>query len=146
MTKGQRRERQTWSPPPLLPFFGEGSGQRAGVGEVWGVEWDQLVTSGRKNVPVCSVGPLPLWRSTQSSALGPFVFTFQTPNSRAEATDEHTATPRSSCCRRSVHYNLTCKFSLSKSVCFEDSVSQVSLHMELFLNHAPPPLSAPPKC
>lgn len=60
VTKGpeeREREREAWSPPP--PFLGEGSGQRAGVGEVWGVEWDQLVTSGRKNVPVCSVGPLP---------------------------------------------------------------------------------------
>lgn len=28
-------------------------------GGVGGVEWDQLVTSGRKNVPVCSVGLLP---------------------------------------------------------------------------------------
>lgn len=119
--------------PPPPHFFVEGSGQRAGVGEVWGVEWDQLVTSGRKNVPVCSVGPLPLQRSTQSSVLGPLCFTFQTPNFRAEATDEHTATPRSSC-RRAVHYNLTCEFSLSR-VCLFWCLFRV-VHMELFLNPA----------
>lgn len=55
MTK--KREERDESLP--LPSFEEGSGQGVVVGEVWGVEWDQLVTSGRKNVPVCSVGLLP---------------------------------------------------------------------------------------
>lgn len=43
---------------------------------------------------------------------GAFVFTFQTPNSRAEATDKHTATPRSPRCY-SVLYNLTVPASLA---------------------------------
>lgn len=96
MTKGQRRERQSWSPPP--PFLDEGSGHGAGVGEVRGVEWDQLVTSGRKNVPVCSVGPAPLAAHHTVISAGAFVFTFQTPKPRAEAIDEHTATPHSPRC------------------------------------------------
>lgn len=57
---GKKPEERDDSLPLPLPSLEEGSGQRVGVGEVWGVEWDQLVTSGRKNVPRLLSRPAPL--------------------------------------------------------------------------------------
>lgn len=60
----------------------------------------------QKECPRLLSRPAPLAALHTVISAEAFVFTFQTPNSRAEATDEHTATPRSPCCC-TVHYNLT---------------------------------------
>lgn len=72
----------------------------------------------QKECPRLLSRPAPLAALHTVISAGAFVFTFQTPNSRAEATDEHTATPRSPCCC-TVHHNLTVPASLaSPKSCF----------------------------
>lgn len=72
------------------------------------------MTSGRKNVPVCSVGPLPEHHSTQSSSLGPFVSIFHIPKPRAEATVRPRAPRRSPLHHRTItRISLFCHFNLS---------------------------------
>lgn len=66
----------------------------------------------QKECPRLLSRPAPLAALHTVISAGAFVFTFQTPNSRAEATDEHTATPRSPCCC-TVRYNLTVPASLA---------------------------------
>lgn len=95
----------------------------------------------QKECPRLLSRPAPLAAHHTVISAGAFVFTFQTPNSRAEATDEHTATPRSPrCC--ALLYNLTVPASLALSeVSFfvvEDGVSyeSLTLHMEFFLSPA----------
>lgn len=68
----------------------------------------------QKECPRLLSRPAPLAALHTVISTGAFVFTFQTPNSRAEATDQHTATPRSPCCC-TVHYNLTAPASLAPS-------------------------------
>lgn len=77
----------------------------------------------QKECPRLLSRPAPLAAHHTVINAGAFVFTFQTPNPRAEATDEHTATPRSPrCC--AVLYNLTVPANLaSQSLGFEDGVS-----------------------
>ncbi|GLD72799.1 Wilms tumor protein 1-interacting protein homolog, partial [Lates japonicus] len=60
----------------------------------------------QKECPRLLSRPAPLAALHTVISAEAFAFTSQTPISRAEATDEHTATPRSPCCC-TVHYNLT---------------------------------------
>lgn len=80
----------------------------------------------QKECPRLLSRPAPLAALHTVISAEAFVFTFQTPNSRAEATDEHTATPRSPCCC-TVHYNLTVPASPASAkspfFCFEKTVS-----------------------
>lgn len=125
------------SPPPLLT--GKGSGQRAGVGEVWGVEWDQLVTSVRKNVPVCSVGPLsPRSAPHSHQRRGPLCV--HLPDPRAEATDEHTATspppPHLAAAAVAIISHRSCRFSLSNVSALKKASLKSCFTQESFLSPA----------
>lgn len=78
----------------------------------------------QKECPRLLSPPAPLAALHTVISAGAFVFTFQTPNSGAEATDEHSATPRSPCCC-TVHYNLGVRATPASptSPFFEDGVS-----------------------
>lgn len=91
-------------PSPSLSRWGKRaeSGCWRGVGGWMGPASDLR----QKECPRLLSRPAPLAALHTVISAGAFVFTFQTPNSRAEATDKHTATPRSPCCC-TVHYNLT---------------------------------------
>lgn len=105
VTKGQRRERGRHEalPPPFSWWRKRAeSGCWRGVGGWMGPASDLR----QKECPRLLSRPAPLAALHTVISAGAFVFTFQTPNSRAEATDEHTATPHSPCCC-TVHYNLT---------------------------------------
>lgn len=83
----------------------------------------------QKECPRLLSRPAPLAALHTVISTEAFVFTFQTPNSRAEATDEHTATPRSPCCC-TVHYNLTVPASLvsSKSWFWRQCLLRIASH------------------
>lgn len=88
----------------------------------------------QKECPRLLSRPAPLAALHTAISTGAFVFTFQTPNSRAEATDQHTATSRSPCCC-TVHDkpHCSCQFSLSKvSVSFKSCFTQSSSSILLF--------------
>ncbi len=91
-------------PSPSLPRWGKRaeSGCWRGVGGWMGPASDLR----QKECPRLLSRPAPLAALHTVINAGAFVFTFQTSNSRAEATDELTATPHSPCCC-TVHYDHT---------------------------------------
>lgn len=124
----EKREAST-EPSPSFPRWGKRaeSGCWRGAGGWMGPASDLR----QKECPRLLSRPAPLAALHTVINAEAFVFTFQTPNSRAEATDEHIATPHSPCCC-SIHYMLLQLWPLRRPA-FEDSVSQPP-QMEFFLN------------
>lgn len=91
----EKREAST-APSPSAPRWGKRavSGCWRGAGGWMGPASDLR----QKECPRLLSRPAPLAALHTVISAEAFVFTFQTPNPRAEATDEHIATPRSPCC------------------------------------------------